>query len=223
MSEFFTRQIQLWGEERQKSLASKSIAILGCGGLGGTLALTLGASGIGNIHLVDFDRVSLHNIHRQLLFRMEDEGRAKCERAAELVRSRYDKVNVMPHDMKLQEFFTLGIKVDLLLDATDNLPSRAAIDEYAKNSGTPWIYASVEAWHGQVCFMQKALFKQAFAVTDRKPEGIAPPIVALLSSLQANIALRYLVGEPIESDMLHYLSFDQSGAFKLQKFGMPKE
>ncbi|MEA3455017.1 MAG: ThiF family adenylyltransferase, partial [Campylobacterota bacterium] len=81
---YFTRQIQLWGTKTQKELEKKKIAIIGSGGLGSTLALALGTSGIGEIHIVDFDRVSLHNIHRQIAFTLEDEGRSKSKVAAAL-------------------------------------------------------------------------------------------------------------------------------------------
>ena len=76
---YFNRQIQLWGEATQKSLQHKKIAIIGSGGLGCTLAMALGASGIGEIHMVDFDTVSLHNIHRQIAFTLEDEGKSKSK------------------------------------------------------------------------------------------------------------------------------------------------
>ena len=221
METYFTRQIQLWGEAIQTALKDKTIAILGCGGLGGNLALTLGGSGIGKIHLVDFDTVSIHNIHRQLIFTLEDEGRQKCECAKKLVKARYDGVNAVSHNMRLEKFLAENPKLDLILDATDNLPSRAKIDEYAKQSGTPWVYASVEAWHGQVCFMKNSSFADAFTVTDRKPSGIAAPIVAMVAGFQANLALRFLTAQSVESDVLHYLSFDANGSFGVQKFKMP--
>ena len=75
--EYFNRQIQLWGEVTQKSLQKKKIAIIGAGGLGCTLALASGTSGIGEIHMVDFDRASNHNIHRQIAFTLDDEGKTK--------------------------------------------------------------------------------------------------------------------------------------------------
>ncbi|WP_456427706.1 HesA/MoeB/ThiF family protein, partial [Nitratifractor sp.] len=67
-ADYFKRQIQLWGAAAQETLAQKRILIVGCGGLGSTLALGLGGSGVGEIHLVDFDEVSVHNIHRQIVF-----------------------------------------------------------------------------------------------------------------------------------------------------------
>ena len=72
MMKYFHRQIQLWGEETQIQLKSKKIVIVGSGGLGSSLAFALGASGIGEVHMIDFDEVSIHNIHRQIAFKLPD-------------------------------------------------------------------------------------------------------------------------------------------------------
>ena len=69
---YFHRQIQLWGEQTQRALADKRILIIGAGGLGSSLAYALGASGIGQISVVYFDTVALHNINRQILFTLAD-------------------------------------------------------------------------------------------------------------------------------------------------------
>lgn len=217
---YFTRQIALWGAEKQVALRTKKIAIIGCGGLGSSLALALGTSGIGAIDLVDFDTVSLHNIHRQVAFTLADEGRPKAEVVAEMIRAKSPFVTVTPHAMDFATFSEQNREYDLILDATDNLPAREAIDRWAKAGKTPWIYGSVEAFNGQVCFFDRALFG-VFTVTDRTPEGIAAPIVMHIASLQANLALRYLVGLPVVMDKLYYLFFDDSGELQTQKFGMP--
>ena len=218
---YFTRQIQLWGSETQKSLEKKKIAIIGSGGLGSTLAMALGTSGIGEIHIVDFDRVSLHNIHRQIAFTLEDEGRSKSKVAAALIRSKNPFVKVMAFDMDFATFSELGNRYDLILDATDNLPVRSEIDLYAKTIKTPWIYASVEEFNGQVCFFDEADF-QVFNISDHKPGGITAPIVMHIGSLQATLALRYLAGLTVVKDKLYYLYFSEEGELITQKFGMPK-
>jgi len=220
VSEYFRRQVELWGSDTQESLKTKSIAIVGCGGLGSTLGITLGSSGIGEIHLVDFDTVSIHNIHRQIAFKLEDIGAYKCEVLAKLIKSRCETTVVKTYVQNFDEFSNLNIEVDLVVDATDNLPSRVIIDKYAKSKKIPWIYASVEEFNGQVCFFEKASFK-AFNITDRKPGGIAPPIVTFMASFEANIVLRYLAGLPIEKDRLNYLYFDNSGSLIHKKFDMP--
>ena len=219
--EYFNRQIQLWGKEVQTSLQDKKIAIIGCGGLGSTLAQALGTSGIGEIHLVDFDTVSNHNIHRQIAFTLEDEGKNKAEAIAFLVVSKNPFVKVEVFDMKFEAFSKLENSYDLILDATDNLGVREAIDNYAKEVKTPWVYASVEEFNGQVCFFDEANFK-VFNISDHKPGGITAPIVMHIGSLQANLALRYLAGLSVKKDRLYYLYFNDEGELITQKFGMPK-
>lgn len=220
MMHYFHRQVQLWGEETQQSLQSKKIAIIGCGGLGSSLAFALGSSGIGEIHLVDFDDVSVHNIHRQIAFKVGDEGKFKAQIVKESIQSRCPFVKVEAHIGRLETFTCKDIKVDLILDATDNLPTRALIDTYAKEQKIPWIYGSVEAFNGQVCFFEKSSFG-AFKISDKKPAGIAAPIVMHIASLQANLALRYLAGLSVKKDFLYYLFINDEGELITQKFNMP--
>ena len=218
---YFNRQIQLWGETTQRSLQHKKIAIIGAGGLGCTLAMALGTSGIGEIHMVDFDTVSNHNIHRQIAFTLEDEGKNKAKAVVDLIKSKNPFVKTLAFAMPFDDFKEMGNTYDLILDATDNLPVRSEIDKYAKENKIPWIYASVEEFNGQVCFFDEANF-QVFNISDHKPGGIAAPIVMHIGSLQANLALRYLVGLPVLKDKLYYLYFNDEGELITQKFGMPK-
>ncbi|ADR33461.1 UBA/THIF-type NAD/FAD binding protein [Sulfuricurvum kujiense DSM 16994] len=222
MMNYFHRQVQLWGEETQKSLQSKRIAVIGSGGLGTSLAFALGASGIGEIHMIDFDTVSLHNIHRQIAFRMGDEGKFKADVTAQLIEQRCPYVKAYSHVCRFGEFAEKNIEVDLIIDATDNLPSRGEINSYAKSKGLPWVYGSVEAFNGQVCFFEEASFNELFKITQKTPEGIAAPIVMHIASLQANLALRYLAGLSVKKDKLYYLFFNGEGELVTQKFALPK-
>lgn len=219
---YFHRQVQLWGEETQRSLQAKRIAIIGSGGLGSSLAFALGASGIGEIHMVDFDTVSLHNIHRQIVFKTGDEEKFKAEVACALIEARCPYVKAYPHTCRFEEFAEKNIDVDLIIDATDNLPSRGMINTYAKEKGLPWIYGSVEAFNGQVCFFEKASFNELFKITRKTPAGIAAPIVMHIASLQANLALRYLAGLSVRKDFLYYLFFNEEGELVTQKFALPE-
>jgi len=220
MMEYFHRQVQLWGEETQKSLQDKTIVIIGSGGLGSSLAIGLGATGIGHIHLVDFDEVSVHNIHRQIAFKVGDEGKFKAEIVGKLVEDRCPFVKTTVHVENFEEFSKKDIKADLILDGTDNLMVRAEIDKYAKKVNTPWVYGSVEAFNGQVCFFENSDFG-AFKVKKKTPAGIAAPIVMHIASLQANLALRYLAGLSVKKDFLYYLYINDEGELITQKFGMP--
>lgn len=224
MQDYFKRQIALWGETTQASLKEKKILIVGCGGLGSSVAIALGASGIGAITLVDFDEVSLHNIHRQIAFKLQDEYKPKAKILGELLQSRYDEVDIALHIENFVDFASKCTQTfDLILDCTDNLPIRKEISIFANKTKTPWIYASVEEFHGQVCFFERARFESLFAITERKPAGIACPIVMQVASFEANIALRFLAGLPVAKDKLYYLFFDKEGEFNLQKFALPQD
>ena len=110
-------------------------------------------------------------------------------------------------------------RYDLILDATDNFPVRTEIDHYAKKMGIPWIYGSVEAFHGQVCFFERSSF-EAMSISAHVPIGIATPIVMHIGSLQANLALRYLADLPVTKEKLYYLYFNEEGELLTQKFEM---
>jgi molybdopterin-synthase adenylyltransferase len=220
---YFHRQVQLWGEDTQNLLQTKKIAVIGSGGLGSSLAFALGASGIGEIHMVDFDEVSLHNIHRQIAFKVGDEGKNKAVLNAQLIEARCPYVKAIAHECNFEEFSKKNIEVDLIIDATDNLPSRGEINAYAKSKNMPWLYGSVEAFHGQVCFIEESSFTDAFKIIKKTPAGIAAPIVMHIASLQANLALRYLAGLSVKKDTLYYLFFNEEGELITQKFGLPKQ
>jgi len=219
--DYFNRQIQLWGEATQASLENKKIAIIGAGGLGSSLALALGTSGIGQVDMVDFDTISLHNIHRQIAFTLDDEEKLKADVVVELMKSKNPFLKANAFLMPFDEFTKEAESYDLILDATDNLGTREEIDAYARSVNTPWIYASVEEFNGQVCFFDEASF-QVFNASEHKPGGITAPIVMHIASLQANIALRYLAGLTVVKDKLYYLYFNNEGELITQKFGMPK-
>lgn len=220
--DYFNRQIQLWGEETQNSLHNKKIAIIGSGGLGCSLAMALGTSGVGQIDMIDFDQVSLHNIHRQIAFQLTDQGKYKAEVVVELMKAKNPFLKATAYTMAFDEFTKLEDNdYDLILDATDNLNSRHEIDAYSRETKIPWIYASVEEFNGQVCFFENASFK-VFNASNHKPGGIAAPIVMQIASLEANIALRYLAGLEVLRDKLYYLYYSKEGELMTQKFNMPK-
>lgn len=223
MIEYFHRQIQLWGKDTQKLLENKKVVIVGSGGLGSSLAFALGASGIGQIHMIDFDEVSIHNIHRQIAFKIGDEGKNKAKVNTELIEQRCPFVKATAHECDFEEFAKKNIEVDLIIDATDNLQVRAEIDKYAKSKSVPWVYGSVEAFHGQVCLFDESSFEDAFKITNQIPAGIAAPMVMHIASLQANLALRYLAELIVKKDQLYYLFFNNDGELVTQKFGLPKK
>jgi len=217
LRDYYDRQILLWGEDTQKSLSSKKIAIIGSGGLGCSIALALSGSGIGEIDLVDFDKIELHNIHRQIGFRSCDVGKYKCEVLADLLRERNPHITVNSNSNDFEKYAKNSNSLDLLIDATDNLQTRSQIDKFAKEQKIPWIYGSVEEFKGFVALFVDKDFS-SFPIIESTPKGIAAPMVMQIASFEANLALRYLCGLSVEQDTLHYLYYTDSGEFNLKKF-----
>ena len=220
---YFLRQHMLWGEETQELLATKSILIVGSGGLGCSVALALSGSGIGRVDLVDFDRVEEHNIHRQVLFGSEDEGKYKAEIASLKIKKRNPILKSTAYIADFETFIKENEqKYDLIIDATDNLFVREQIDNYAKENSIAWIYGSVEEFNGQVCLFREASFSM-FATKEVETKGIAAPMVMQVASFEANLALRYLAKLKVASDIFYYLYYNDSGEFAMKKFKLPKE
>jgi adenylyltransferase/sulfurtransferase len=218
--EYFSRQIQLWGEEKQNSLKSKKVLIVGAGGLGSSLAYAIGTSGIGKIDIVDFDRVSISNIHRQIAFTLTDKNLYKADVLAQRIREKSPFVDINSYNIDFKNFISLDKRYNLILDATDNIETRMEIDNFSKSMNIPWIYGSVEEFNGQVCFFDKGSF-DIFNTKNHKLGGVHASIVIHIASLQANLAIRYLLGLNIAKDKLYYIYFDNDGELVLQKFNIP--
>ena len=222
MNGYYSRQIMLWGEETQESLASKRVLIVGSGGLGCSVALALSGSGIGVLDIVDFDRVELHNIHRQVLFNGDDVGKYKAEVAVGRVKQRASGIKADAYCVSFEELIKTSREYDLIIDATDNLFVREQINAFAKEQNIAWIYGSVEEFNGQVCLFKDASFDM-FATKEVEPKGIAAPMVMQVASFEANLALRYLANLKVASDIFYYLYYNDSGEFEIKKFKLPKE
>ena len=217
MRNYFSRQIMLWGEDTQELLSQKKVLIVGSGGLGCSVALALSGSGIGFIDIVDFDRVEVHNIHRQVLFDLDDIGEFKAKVAVKKILKRVPSLQAKAYTISFEEFIKEPKEYDLIIDATDNLFVREQIDNFAKSQNIAWIYGSVEEFNGQVCLFKSATFS-IFAKKEVESKGIAAPMVMQVASLEANLALRFLANLSVASDILYYLYYNSEGEFEIKKF-----
>lgn len=140
------------GLKGQKKLIKAKVVIVGMGGLGCPAAQSLMAAGVGYLKIVDGDKVELSNLHRQPLYGSEDIGRMKVEVAKDkLERLNRDAV-VEVSDLYLNEKNGFGIinQADIVIDATDNIPTRVLIDRFSKESGTPMVYGGLFRYEGQI-------------------------------------------------------------------------
>ena len=139
------------GVEGQLRLRSASVLLVGAGGLGSPLGIYLAAAGVGRIGIIDFDRVELSNLHRQILYGDADIGRPKIELAQRRLNEINPHVRVETHDARLTSDNALEIleRYDLVIDGTDNFPTRYLVNDACVLAGKPNVYGSIFRFEGQ--------------------------------------------------------------------------
>jgi len=204
------------GVEGQKRLKAASILLVGAGGLGSPLAMYLAAAGIGRLGLVDFDRVDASNLHRQLIHGTKDVGRLKIESARESIADINPHVQVDTYEVALSSENALEIieGYDLVIDGTDNFPTRYLVNDACVLSGIPNVYGSIFRFEGQAsvfgaedgpCY--RCLFPQPpppGAVPNCAEGGVIGVLPGIVGLIQANEAIKLLlgVGEPLIGRLL---------------------
>lgn len=140
------------GMEGQKKLKSARVLIVGAGGLGSPLCLYLAAAGIGRIGLLDFDRVEQSNLQRQVIYSVRDVGRPKLEAAKDRILELNPNIQVENHEVRLTSQNALDIikNYDLVVDGTDNFPTRYLVNDACVLLGKPNVYGSIFRFEGQI-------------------------------------------------------------------------
>lgn len=152
--DFFRRQVTLpeLGEEGQAKLLAASVLIVGVGGLGSACLPSLVGSGIGRVGVVDPDRVEVSNLHRQTLYRHEDVGLSKVERAASFATRLRPGIAVEAHPVRIDEenVDTLVSSFDWVIDGTDSLTTKFLLNAACRRHGKPMVTASLHRFEGHL-------------------------------------------------------------------------
>ena len=140
------------GMEGQLKLKQSKVLCIGTGGLGAPLGLYLAAAGVGRIGLVDFDSVDFTNLQRQVLFDTNDVGRPKIEAAAERLRNLNPEIRIDTFETRLTSENALDIlkDYDIVVDGTDNFPTRYLVNDACVLLGKPNVYGSIFRFEGQI-------------------------------------------------------------------------
>ena len=203
----YQRHVQLpqFGVTGQTRLKKSHVLIVGAGGLGCPASQYLAAAGVGTITLVDGDRISRSNLQRQILFGEQDINQFKTEVARQRLVSNNPNivVNSLQEHLSPQNASALIETADLVLDCTDNFATRYLINDLCVNLKTPWVYASVVQYSGQLalftpetaCF--RCLFQEAPEdIPDCNSAGVLSSLPGMLALMQANEAIKFLSGLP---------------------------
>jgi adenylyltransferase/sulfurtransferase len=199
------QEINVAGQSRLKAAR---VLCLGAGGLGSPAALYLAAAGVGTIGLVDFDRVDISNLQRQVLYGTDDVGRPKLEAATERIRETNPHIEVVPHacyftSENAQEIIA---PYDVIIDGSDNFPTRYLSNDVCVFARKPNIYGSVFRFEGQASVFAPHLGGPCYRCLfpEPPPPGAAPScaeagvlgvLPGIIGLVQATEALKLIVGE----------------------------
>lgn len=194
------------GVAGQERLRAGSVLVVGTGGLGSPAALYLAAAGVGRIGLVDFDVVDVSNLQRQVLYTGADVGRPKAEAAAERLAALNPFVRYEAHveRVELANVERLVGAYDLVVDGTDNFPTRYLVHDACWFAGKPYVYGSIFRFEGQASLFARdrgPCYRCLFP--EPPPPGLVPScaeagvlgvLPGLVGSIQAAEALKGLLG-----------------------------
>jgi len=216
----------------QRKLKAASVLVVGAGGLGSPASLYLAAAGVGRIGLVDHDQVDVSNLQRQILYGMSTLGQLKAETA----RQRLLDLNPSIHVNAYQEPFTsenaqrIASDYDILIDGTDNFPTRYLINDLCVLTGKFYVYGSVYRFEGQASVFDarsgpcyRCLFPEPpppGLVPSCAEGGVLGALPGIIGTLQATEALKLIlgIGEPLLGRLLLYNAADMTFEYiKLKK------
>jgi adenylyltransferase/sulfurtransferase len=195
------------GLEGQRLLCQSSVLVIGAGGLGSPVLLYLAAAGIGHIGIVDDDTVDLSNLQRQVIHSTSAVGQPKVESARNRLLELNPDLKISTFEIRLspehiESVFAEGW--DVVIDGTDNLPTRYLIDDACFLNDTPWVYGSIYRFEGQVSvfnFNKSPSYRDLFSeapppqsVPSCEQGGVLGVLPGVIGSLQANEAIKIILG-----------------------------
>jgi len=211
--ERYDRQIRLFGVEGQEKLKKSRVLVVGVGGLGSPAALYLVATGIGEVILVDSERVELSNLNRQVLYWTRDIGKFKVESASEKLRELNPNVRIRGYSRRADEELLdqLVHEADLVIDGLDNWKTRFMLNRICVKHRKPLIHAGVYGVYGQLLVVVPGITPCLQCVMVKEPPERGPlPVLGttpgLLAMIQVTEAIKILTGygEPALNRLIVY-------------------
>jgi molybdopterin/thiamine biosynthesis adenylyltransferase/rhodanese-related sulfurtransferase len=212
------------GAAGQETLLAGSVVIVGAGGLGSPAALYLAAAGVGRIGLVDADVVELSNLQRQILHNVDRLGEPKALSGARTIDRINPDCDIHVHDTRLAADNVLDIISDyqVILDATDNFPTRYLLNDASQHTGQPVVHGSIFRFEGQASVFQpfegpcyRCLFPEPpppELAPNCAEAGVLGVLPGIIGSVQATEAIKLIlgVGQTLIGRLLTYDALEQS-------------
>jgi len=221
----YQRQIILpgFGEEAQQKLLDAKVLVVGAGGLGCPTLLYLTAAGVGTIGIVDNDKVALNNLHRQVLYSVNDIGLSKVERAGNILQQINPDSRIVIYNQRLNNKNALMLfdQFDIIVDGTDNFSSRYMINDACVLLRKPLVYGAISQFEGQVSIFnfrqnendEAVNYRDIFPdppkedeVLDCAEAGVLGVLTGIIGTMMANETIKLItgIGEPLVNQMVTY-------------------
>lgn len=199
------------GEHGQKKLCEAKVIVIGAGGLGSPVLMYLSAAGIGNIGVIDYDKVDLSNLHRQILYNTTDIGKSKIDITTQRLKSINPEINIIPYNERLSKSNILEIinDYDIVVDGSDNFPTRFLVNDAVVMLNKPHVFGAVYQFMGQASvfnYKNGPTYRCVFPKqpkTDEIPScstgGVIGSLPGLIGSIQATETVKIIldIGETL--------------------------
>jgi len=220
--ERYHRQIILpgFGEEGQQKLLKAKVLVVGAGGLGCPALQYLAAAGVGTLGIIDDDVVALNNLHRQVLYSVNDIGFSKAERAADILGRLNPEIKILSYNERLltQNALLLFDDFDIIIDGTDNFSTRYMVNDACVLLKKPLVYGAISQFEGQLSVFRNendddASYRDIFPDPPKEAEvlgcdeaGVLGTMPGIIGTMMANEAIKLItgIGEPLVNQLLTY-------------------
>lgn len=221
------------GMHGQRLLKAASVLMIGTGGLGAPVGMYLAAAGVGRIGIVDFDVVEESNLQRQIIHGTKDLGRRKIESARDRLRDINPHIEIETHESRLssQNAMALFRNYDIIVDGTDNFPTRYLVNDACVLSRKPNVYGSIFRFEGQssVFWAEKGACYRCL-YPEPPPPGLVPScaeggvlgvLPGIVGAIQANETIKIILGA--EDTLVNRLLLFDAWSMKFREFKLRKD
>lgn len=213
------------GPQGQQKIAGASVLVVGAGGLGCPVLQYLAAAGVGKLGIVDHDVVSISNLQRQVLFRESDVGKNKALAAKDHLSQLNSTIELNTYPAKITSANALELvsRHDMVIDCTDNFPTRYLLNDACLLAGKPYVYGAIHRFEGQVAVFNltstSANYRDLYptppapgSVPTCEEEGVLGVLPGLIGTMQAIEALKIVTGsgQALDGTLLMLDAWDNS-------------
>ena len=221
------------GLKGQQRLKAASVLMIGTGGLGAPLGMYLAAAGVGRLGIVDFDVVEASNLQRQIIHGTKDIGRRKIESARDRLRDINPHIDIETHETRLTGDNALRLfkNYDIIVDGTDNFPTRYLVNDACVLTGKPNVYGSIFRFEGQasVFWAEKGACYRCL-YPEPPPPGLVPScaeggvlgvLPGIIGAIQANETIKLILGS--EDTLVNRLLLFDAWQMKFRELKLRKD